>query len=151
MTHNLLLLALSFGGPEGVSPPPQAPPVQAPAVKTPTVGEKPRGSTRHEVVATEAPRRSALSAATPVTTVVPSPPAYHLVRFTDGVWRWVPAQPTPLPGPGVPVSRPFRYDNRYDPDHRCDVCGATQYVVSGWNRDGTHSHRCPRCGNTWRH
>ena len=39
----------------------------------------------------------------------------------------------------------------YDPDHTCNRCGASQHVVSGFNADGTHNHRCPRCGNVWKH
>lgn len=35
--------------------------------------------------------------------------------------------------------------------HDCPACGRHQFVVAGWNRDGTHTHRCPRCGAAWSH
>lgn len=55
--------------------------------------------------------------------------------------------------PAVTV-RPFRQSRStsagYDPDHQCNQCGASQYMVSGSNGQG-HTHTCNRCGNVWWH
>lgn len=62
-----------------------------------------------------------------------------------------PACPCAKPAPGVPAPT-FRAGPAFDPDHRCDRCGTSQYVVSGRGpRPGTHTHSCARCGNVWWH
>jgi hypothetical protein len=56
-----------------------------------------------------------------------------------------------VPAPGVAAPRPFRRQpGGYDPDHDCDRCGASQFVVSG-SAPGGHTHTCGRCGNVWWH
>lgn len=37
--------------------------------------------------------------------------------------------------------------------HACPNCGRLQFVISGFNRDGTHTHVCPDpgCRTAWRH
>lgn len=49
-----------------------------------------------------------------------------------------------------PFRRMSSNSGGYDPDHQCNNCGASQYVVSGSNGRG-HTHTCNRCGNTWWH
>lgn len=63
------------------------------------------------------------------------------VKGSDGVYR----PTTTDAAPAVAAPRTFR-----DP-HACPACGRLQFVVSGWNRNGTHSHTCPRDGTTWSH
>ena len=48
----------------------------------------------------------------------------------------------------VPV---FRSSVQFHAGHSCPGCGRSQFVVAGWNRDGTHTHVCPACGTGWRH
>ncbi len=64
-------------------------------------------------------------------------------------WDKLHDDPVEMRVPGV--ARPTATFPEFDPDHRCNRCGRTQYVVAGWNRDGTHNHVCPACGNSWRH
>lgn len=85
-------------------------------------------------------------------------PGHYQTTMQDGKPAWFRSgsdQWTPAPAraaPGVAAPRPFRRTSAgHDPDHQCDRCGASQYVVSGFNADGTHNHRCPACGNVWRH
>ena len=63
--------------------------------------------------------------------------------------------PRTAPAPGVAAPQVFRgvqVGPARDPDHQCDRCGASQYVVAGPGPiPGTHTHRCPRCGNVWFH
>lgn len=63
------------------------------------------------------------------------------------------ARPTHYQQPrqGVAAPRPFPSGTTYDPDHTCNNCGAERWVVDGWNGDGTHTHICRRCGNSWKH
>lgn len=65
-----------------------------------------------------------------------------------------------LPGPNgepakaarsVPLQTFRNTAGNYNPDHICNRCGTSQYVISGFNADGTHNHQCPKCGNVWRH
>lgn len=48
--------------------------------------------------------------------------------------------------PEVRVPQTFR-----NPSHNCPSCGRSQYVVAGFNGDGTHTHVCPSCGTSWKH
>lgn len=52
------------------------------------------------------------------------------------------------------VARPkgvtFQRDN-FDPDHQCNRCGRSQFVISGWLPNGQHTHTCRSCNYTWRH
>jgi len=71
---------------------------------------------------------------------------------------------TPSPA-GGPAGRSFRQPDpaaaaglpAYHAGHDCPKCGYTSpagsgtWVVAGVNADGTHTHRCPRCGASWRH
>ncbi len=68
-------------------------------------------------------------------------------RLADGRPVMEPYTPA-APGVAAPTFRP---GTNYDPDHTCNNCGRQQYVVSGWNRDGTHTHTCANCGTSWRH
>ena len=52
-------------------------------------------------------------------------------------------------GVAVTTAQPFRGSD-YHPSHDCPVCGRAQYVISGFNPDGTHNHTCS-AGHTWRH
>lgn len=40
---------------------------------------------------------------------------------------------------------------RYHAGHNCPSCGAQQTAVSGRGPNGTHTHRCGRCGTMWAH
>jgi len=69
------------------------------------------------------------------------------------------------PPAGGPAGRTFRQPDTaaaaglpaYHAGHDCPRCGYTSpagtgtWVVAGVNPDGTHTHRCPNCGATWRH
>jgi len=35
--------------------------------------------------------------------------------------------------------------------HQCQNCGRQQFVIAGWNPDGTHIHKCASCGQSWSH
>lgn len=72
------------------------------------------------------------------------------VPFSDGSVRFVPVPPKPLPAPGVPAVRPFR-GPAFDPDHTCNNCGRSQYLVDRFLPTGRHVHRCSACGNEWQH
>lgn len=39
----------------------------------------------------------------------------------------------------------------YNKSHQCPSCGQFQWVVSGFNSDGTHNHTCSRCSTQWKH
>ena len=39
----------------------------------------------------------------------------------------------------------------FDADHTCDRCSSRQYEIHSFNRDGTHTHVCGRCGFSWKH
>jgi len=52
-------------------------------------------------------------------------------------------------GVAVTTAQPFRGSD-YHPSHNCPVCNRAQYVISGFNPDGTHNHTCS-AGHTWRH
>ena len=39
----------------------------------------------------------------------------------------------------------------YHSTHNCPVCGRSQYIQSGQNRDGSHNHTCRYDGTMWRH
>lgn len=39
----------------------------------------------------------------------------------------------------------------YHAGHQCPSCNRSQFIISGWNPDGTHSHICSSCGEKWRH
>ena len=52
-------------------------------------------------------------------------------------------------GVAATTAQPFRGSN-YHPSHNCPVCNRAQYVISGFNPDGTHNHTCS-AGHTWRH
>jgi hypothetical protein len=52
-------------------------------------------------------------------------------------------------GVAAPAASPFRGSD-YHPSHDCPVCNRAQYVISGFNPDGTHNHTCS-AGHTWRH
>jgi hypothetical protein len=69
-------------------------------------------------------------------------------KHPDGFYRQVPGQ---VRAPEVvPAPRPFRGAVR-DPDHTCDRCGRSQFVVAGPGPvPGTHTHRCA-CGHSWFH
>jgi len=53
-------------------------------------------------------------------------------------------------GVAVTTAQPFR-GLPFDPDHTCDRCSSRQYEIHSFNRDGTHTHVCGRCGNSWKH
>lgn len=38
-----------------------------------------------------------------------------------------------------------------DRSHNCPSCGTYQVVIAGYNSNGTHNHRCNRCGTVWSH
>jgi hypothetical protein len=52
-------------------------------------------------------------------------------------------------GVAAPAVGTFRGSD-YHPSHDCPVCNRAQYVISGFNPDGTHNHTCS-AGHTWRH
>jgi predicted RNA-binding Zn-ribbon protein involved in translation (DUF1610 family) len=76
---------------------------------------------------------------------VMAPPGYQWQKVGDGPWKLV-----KLPDPAVSGVTPFPSGSRHD-GHSCPSCGRAQYVVSGFNADGTHSHTCPSCGRVWKH
>ena len=39
----------------------------------------------------------------------------------------------------------------YHAGHDCPSCNRSQFIISGWNSDGTHTHTCSSCGQSWRH
>lgn len=53
-----------------------------------------------------------------------------------------------VPARSVPATT-FR-NGDFDPDHQCNRCGRSQYVISGWLPNGKHRHTCS-CGNSWYH
>jgi predicted RNA-binding Zn-ribbon protein involved in translation (DUF1610 family) len=55
--------------------------------------------------------------------------------------------PPPLGGGG---QKPFR-SGSYNSTHTCPNCGASQFVISNYNADGTHTHVCNVCGTSWKH
>lgn len=73
-------------------------------------------------------------------------------RATDGrmaVWMW-PSDPQLKPK-FVRYLAPAVASSTFHAGHDCPACGRSQYVVNGYNRDGTHNHTCPACSTTWRH
>jgi hypothetical protein len=77
----------------------------------------------------------------------PDPPP---VRTAAPVVIVRPSEVRPVPLPGArPVQQ--RGGLQHDPDHQCDRCGASQYVISGRGPGGTHTHTCGRCGTVWYH
>lgn len=79
------------------------------------------------------------------------PVGYQWQRWPGEDWKLVKVEAT---APGVVVGQPFHrpvVGGGYHAGHACPNCGAAQFAVSGFNRDGTHNHVCPRCGTSWRH
>jgi len=55
-------------------------------------------------------------------------------------------------GVAVTTAQPFRGGGiPFDPDHTCDRCGTSQYVVERFLPNGRHVHTCRSCGNSWQH
>ncbi len=65
-------------------------------------------------------------------------------RCSDGIYRAVPSQIAPE------VAAP-KTGATFRDAHACPTCGQVQHTVSGWNRNGTHQHRCPVDGTVWSH
>lgn len=91
----------------------------------------------------------------PTATVLPPPPVLapqvaYLPAPRPEVAPAPRAQPFPEQLSRVRIPG-FAMECEYDPDHVCNRCGTTQLVISRWNRDGTHTHVCPRCRHSWRH
>lgn len=89
---------------------------------------------------------------------------YRQFQEADGSKRWYRASPDGylrrLPPAEVAAPDPFRAGSDLPPkhaDHRCPSChyesppNSGTWIVRGWNRDGTHTHSCPKCGASWRH
>ena len=57
----------------------------------------------------------------------------------------------PAAAPGVAAPRPFRGGTGYHESHSCPSCGRLQFVVAGFNGDGSHRHQCAACGQVWSH
>jgi len=72
----------------------------------------------------------------------PAPDGYRWVKRGDGPWKLERVAPEVA----VPKGATFR-----DKSHNCPACGRSQYTVDGFNRDGTHRHRCPVDGTVWGH
>ena len=101
----------------------------------------------------------AWSAGPPVAYTTPAPPVAVPERDTlrasdgllyqkhpDGIYRPVPGQKAT---PEVVAPTPFR--SAYNPSHRCEVCGRTQYTIAGPGPlPGTHRHVCA-AGHSWWH
>jgi len=75
----------------------------------------------------------------------PAPPGREWQRRPGEDWKLVKV----AAAPGVAAPQTFRGSD-YHPPHDCPVCGRAQYVISGFNPDGTHNHTCS-AGHTWRH
>lgn len=73
----------------------------------------------------------------------PAPAGYQWQKVGDGPWTLV-----KIGAPAVAPSGTFRVP--YHSGHDCPACGRQQFVVSGFNADGTHNHTCA-AGHTWRH
>jgi hypothetical protein len=93
-----------------------------------------------------APIKAAMAAKARAAQPVIAPPPVQVIRYSQPIYQ--------MPAQGVPAGNyfPGRVSNgSYDPDHTCNRCGAQRWEVDGFNGDGTHTHVCQRCGNSWRH
>lgn len=88
------------------------------------------------------------------------PPADTAVKVAEyvmvngkkiAVAEWSNAKPVPQATPAPRRSAQPSGFPVYNPSHNCPACGSSQYVVAGWNADGTHNHQCPSCRTVWRH
>jgi hypothetical protein len=62
-----------------------------------------------------------------------------------------PPQAPPVAPEVAPArARTFQRE-RYNPSHRCENCGRSQFVISGWVGNGQHRHTCSACGLSWVH
>jgi transposase-like protein len=51
----------------------------------------------------------------------------------------------------VEVAAPTFQSGGINKSHQCPSCEQYQWVISGFNSDGTHTHVCSRCSTQWRH
>lgn len=75
-------------------------------------------------------------------------------EYWGGSWGWMERGPDGIyrqvSGPGGAAPQTFRSAG-YHAGHSCPQCGRNQFVVDGFNSDGTHNHRCAYDGTVWRH
>ncbi len=83
----------------------------------------------------------------------PTPEGYEKVSIDGGPWHFRKIESKkPAPEVAVPKGANFRHAG-----HDCPSCGYTSpagtgtWIVRGFNADGSHSHTCPKCGQSWNH
>lgn len=64
--------------------------------------------------------------------------------------RLVESYPVPMRYQPMPARREVVPTVPFHAGHDCPVCGRSQYVIAGFNADGTHTHICA-AGHAWRH
>lgn len=92
------------------------------------------------------PVKGFVAPALPTDSNQPAPAGYHWIKRGDAPWKLERV----APGVAVPKGSTFPAGRNID-GHQCPACGRSQYTVDGFNRDGTHRHRCPVDGTVWSH